>query len=323
MEREQRIGRIQRVDLRAAWRREPEDFTVWLFDNISELGEALGMNLEATERESPVRNRSLDILATERPSGRPVIIENQLEISDNDHLARLLIYAAGKDADAVVWIAQEFEDEHWAVLQWLNARSGTDTRFFGVAIEALSIDNSRPAPHFRVVVAPNEWRKRNVGSQRAHIRAMHSKYRDFRMELMEKLSENPSLPAASDADHSNPWLVLRRDEGMGYSVDFRNGFSVSLQLDTRDGVSLEWCHAAYDRLLGDRERIELQLDQLRWERDWQRNRGSSISVDHGNQLEMLEHPEWGELHVWIAEQYERFLEVFEPYRTELQGMRMP
>lgn len=49
-----------------------------------------------------------------------MIIENQLGNSDGDHLGRLLIYAAGKDADTVIWIAKDFEDEHWLVLQWLN-----------------------------------------------------------------------------------------------------------------------------------------------------------------------------------------------------------
>ena len=96
------LSRIEKVALRDVWPNEATDFTPWLADHITELGDALGIALETRERESPVGGRSLDILATDSSSGRPVIIENQLAYSDGDHLGRLLIYAAGKDADVVV-----------------------------------------------------------------------------------------------------------------------------------------------------------------------------------------------------------------------------
>ena len=100
---EESLSKIERVALRKVWPNEASDFTPWLADHITDLGEALGIELETQERESPVGSRSLDIMATDS-SGRPVIIENQLTCSDGDHLGRLLIYAAGKDADVVIWL---------------------------------------------------------------------------------------------------------------------------------------------------------------------------------------------------------------------------
>ena len=155
------LAKIERVDLREAWPNEARDFTPWLAENIAELGEALGMDLELQETEASVGGYSLDVLATDLNQNRPVIIENQLETTDHDHLGKLLTYAAGYDANVIVWLTKDFRDEHRAALDWLNQRTGEDTQFFGVAVELLKIDNSRLAPHFNLVATPNEWRNRS------------------------------------------------------------------------------------------------------------------------------------------------------------------
>ena len=147
------LGAIERVDLREVWPHEAQDFTPWLAENLDKLGEALGLDLELQSAEAAVGPFSLDVLARDSGSDRPVIIENQLETSDHDHLGKLLTYAAGYDAYAVVWLTREFRDEHRAALDWLNQRTVEDTAFFGVVVEAWQIDGSRPAPHFRTVGA--------------------------------------------------------------------------------------------------------------------------------------------------------------------------
>ena len=97
--------------------------TPWLAKNIGELSMTLGMSLRVEATEVQAGTRYIDLVATDTGSGRPVVIENQLENSDGDHLSRMLFYAASKDADTIIWIAREFEEEHWRTLKWLNQRT--------------------------------------------------------------------------------------------------------------------------------------------------------------------------------------------------------
>ena len=313
------LSKINIVRLRDVWPVEARDFTPWLAEHITELGEALGIQLETEEVESPVGSRSLDILATDTDSGRPVIIENQLELSDGDHLSRLLIYAAGKDADVVIWLASEFEDEHWLVLQWLNQHTDSTTKFFGVAIEVWQIDGSTPAPYFRVVAAPNDWRKQSIGGrQSSALQGKRRMYRDFRLRLEEKLRSEPDLPLAQNSDRRDgPWLAISGEHGLYYSVDFRDRIYVSFQMDThRSSQNLQWCYAAFDRLEADKDAIETTLGRLEWTRRWQGKRGSQIASHYPKQFQDVT-DSWDAVHNWIIGTYRQFREVFEPYHDEL------
>ena len=98
----------QERDLNKAWAHEAYDFTPWLAMNIGELGEALGMDLGEPRTEVSVGGYSLDILATDLSSSKPVIIENQLGTTDHTHLGQLLTYAAGLDGGTVVWVTGNF-----------------------------------------------------------------------------------------------------------------------------------------------------------------------------------------------------------------------
>ena len=315
----QSLAKMERVALREVWPDEARDFTPWLAEHIAELGDALGFSLETVEPESRVGRRSLDILARDTSSGHTVIIENQLESSDGDHLSRLLVYGAGKDADVVVWIASEFDDEHRQALQWLNER--TRTQFFGVAIELWKIDNSRPALHFRVIAAPNDWRKRRANYERE---VMKRKVRDFRIGLEEKLRRERHLVLEPVSD-SDSWLHIKVADGLYYTVEFfvDDWISIFLQMNTQDNRSLEWCHAAFDRLEKDKNVIEKKLGQLEWDRHWQHSEGSYIASYYpGGTLSELSTDSWDEVYDWVVKSCRRFRAVFEPYREELAAARV-
>src|SRR5258708_10943298 len=153
-----KLSTIKHLGLRDIWAREAGEFTLWLAENIQELGQALGMDLELQAKEADVGDFSLDLLAKDT-SGRTVVIENQLAQTDHDHLGKLLTYAAGFDAAAVIWVAESIREEHRQALDWLNQRTNATTDFFGVVVEVLQIDNSNPAVNFKLVVFPNEWQK--------------------------------------------------------------------------------------------------------------------------------------------------------------------
>src|SRR6185437_9219115 len=102
-----KIGKLFQVDLREVWPQEASDFTGWLADHLSELSEALDMNLELLKTEQRVDDSrfSIDILA-EDESGNYVIIENQLEKTDHSHLGQIITYASNMEANTVVWITK-------------------------------------------------------------------------------------------------------------------------------------------------------------------------------------------------------------------------
>lgn len=152
---------LETVDLREIWADESGVFTPWLAepDNLTRLGEALGIALEEPATEVSVGGYSADIVATNTADNRRVVIENQLEKTDHDHLGKILTYAAGLDASTVVWVAKRFTEEHRAALAWLNSISSEEIGFFGIEIEVRKIDDSRYAPRFNVVAMPNEWTK--------------------------------------------------------------------------------------------------------------------------------------------------------------------
>jgi RecB family endonuclease NucS len=79
------VGTLHRLSPREVFEHEAYDFTTWLEENADALGEAIGIELAATEREKDAGDFSTDLLA-EDDEGRRVIIENQLEQTDHGHL---------------------------------------------------------------------------------------------------------------------------------------------------------------------------------------------------------------------------------------------
>ncbi|KRD41302.1 hypothetical protein ASE38_16955 [Cellulomonas sp. Root930] len=153
------VGRLERVPLRDVWPHEAHALTPWLLANADVLADVLGMDLELSAAEHPVGQFSLDLVGVVRGTDEVVIVENQLEPSDHTHLGQILTYAGGTDASHIVWVAPRFRDEHRAALEWLNARTDTQTRFFAVQIDAVRIGTSLPAPLMELVVRPNDWEK--------------------------------------------------------------------------------------------------------------------------------------------------------------------
>ena len=104
------IGKIQRARLRDVWPNEAHDFTPWLQENIEELGEVTNLKLSAVEREQSAGSFNVDLVA-ESDSGL-VVIENQLEKSDHDHLGKVLTYLAQLGANTAIWVVSDPRPEH-------------------------------------------------------------------------------------------------------------------------------------------------------------------------------------------------------------------
>ena len=153
------LGRLKKSRIREIWTKE-NDFSDWLYDknNISLLSESLGLNdIQPANREEGVGDFRADIFAEESNTGRKIVIENQFESSNHEHLGKIITYAAGKDAEIVIWIVEQAREEHSSAVDWLNRHLDVGIGFFLIEIELWRIGDSLPAPKFNVIAKPNVW----------------------------------------------------------------------------------------------------------------------------------------------------------------------
>lgn len=151
------VYRLKEIsELRAVWPNEARDFTPWLAesDNIALLSEAVGINILIDEIESSVGRYNVDIYASEADTDRKIIIENQLENSNHDHLGKLITYASGKSADVIIWVVKHARDENKKAIQWLNTHTDGNIAFFLCEIKLFQV-NSSFAVRFNVIEKPD------------------------------------------------------------------------------------------------------------------------------------------------------------------------
>lgn len=156
------LSKLEEIkDLRTIWPHEALDFTPWLAqdDNITILADAIGLDITIDETESSVGDFNVDIFASETGTDRRIIIENQLEDTNHDHLGKLITYASGKSADVIIWVVKHVREEHKAAIEWLNNHTDDKIGFFLCEIKLYRIGNSDPAVKFEVIEKPNDWAK--------------------------------------------------------------------------------------------------------------------------------------------------------------------
>ncbi len=310
------LATIEKVDIREVWPTEDGHFTPWLGENLDKLGAELGMEIELLRTEAPVGGYSLDVLANDVGSGRPVVIENQYGNTDHDHLGKLLTYAGGYDAYAVIWISERFRDEHREALDLLNRRTDEDTVFFGIVIEALKIDDSRPAPKFDIVVAPNEWRRQAIGNTR-QISEVGEQYQAFFQRLADVL-RNHSFAGVRRALPQNYVRFTSGFSNISYRASFTwdRGPRVELHISSRDK---EWNKSLFDELSTRKAEIENEIgNSLIWERSDEMIASRIAVYSDGGSISDPEN-KLSEIRTWMVERLLKFKEVFGPRLSELVG----
>ena len=156
-----KLGKLEEVDIRELWKHEQYDFSEWLSknENIELLNNEIGLTLTDIQKEVFVGTYRCDLVAKYEATGIKVIIENQLEATNHDHLGKLITYASGLDANVVIWIVKEAREEHRSAIEWLNNKTTNELSFFLMEIRAYKIGDSLPAPKFVVVEKPNDFVK--------------------------------------------------------------------------------------------------------------------------------------------------------------------
>lgn len=156
-----KLGIIKQVELREIWKHEATNFTKWLAlpENLDLLSEEIDIDLSLINTEYNVGRFNVDIFAEISNTDKKVIIENQLEKTDHDHLGKLITYASGLNAEIIIWIVKDFLEEHQQAIDWLNENTGENINFFAIKMEVWKIGNSEPAPKFHIISKPNNWTK--------------------------------------------------------------------------------------------------------------------------------------------------------------------
>ena len=313
------ISTLEPVDLRTVWSDESQQFTPWLArsENLARLGEALGLTLEPQGTEQAVGSFSADILCRRLDGGSDeeswVVIENQYGRTNHDHLGKLLTYAAGLSARTVVWIAEEFRDEHRAALDLLNESSTQEYAYFGVEIELLKIDNSKPAPRFNVVAQPNDWTRRPEPSGAKQLQL------EFWTDFRTLMDSNTAIPCSRPKAISYMLHSIRGAPGIQAASTFspRNSvkrtFSIGeLRVDLVFGREVD--QSLFDQLLKSREVIEQQAGQ---QYDWKvATSESRARIFVQRDARFANRPEWPDYQAWLKCEVERMFEVLVPKAKE-------
>lgn len=313
-----KLSSITKVDLRDCWQNEATDFTPWLAsdDNIALLAEALGINeLEVKAQEEQVGPFRADILCVEPGTGKLVLIENQLEKTDHNHLGQILTYAAGLEAVTIIWIAERFTEEHRAAIDWLNSITDKEFNFFGVEIGLIKIGDSPAAPIFNVIAKPNDWskdvrRSQNTNESRSEGKIFNYEYWGAFVDYMKN---NPSkffrTPNAS-YDH---WMNI----AIG-----RSGFNVVLILSKKQQKATIQFYMSddadkkhFDALLPFQEKADTNIgEKLTWRRMDDRK---ASAVELYRQCNISEPSQWEEIFKWYRTYTEKFVTFFKPLVKKL------
>ena len=155
------LSKLEKVELREVWKHEASDFTTWLAkkENLDLLSEEIGIDICLIQTEASVGKFNVDILAEEENTTKKIIIENQLETTDHDHLGKIITYASGYDAEIIIWIVKNVLDEHKQAIDWLNEHTDEKVNLFAIQMELWRIGESPCAPKFQIIAKPNDWAK--------------------------------------------------------------------------------------------------------------------------------------------------------------------
>jgi len=301
-----KLGKLEKGDLRKVWLHEAIGFTNWLAldENLKLLSDEIGIDIKLLQTEALVGKFIADILAEEENTGRKVIIENQLEATNHDHLGKIITYASGYDAEIIIWIVESTREEHVRAIDWLNEHTDEDIDFFLIKMEIWKIGDSPYAPKFQVISQPNDWAKAvkestshaELNENRIQKLDFWSKFKEYALNKKTKLKLRKPRP--------QHWYDI--------SIGSSNAH-VALTINSVDDIvtcELYIPHAKelFSSLYADREKIEAELGE---KPDWMElpeRKASRIRIAHSADTDNSE--KWDEYFAWLLQEAEKFQKVF-------------
>lgn len=303
-----KLGKLQQVELRKVWEHEALNFTKWLAlqENLDMLGDEINIELSLIDTEYNVGRFNVDIYAEEVSTNRKVIIENQLEKTDQDHLGKLITYGSGVDAEIIIWIVKEVLEEHQQAIDWLNENTKEKINFFAIKMEIWQIGDSIPAPNFHIVSKPNNWsksvRKSLESAELSEIKRLQLEFWDGFKSYVNDNKHNLRLRKTSP-QHWYDLTFGRSDCIIELTV---NSQSKQLACEIYIADSKETFHA----FLANQTLIENELSKLEWMELPAKKASRIKKVRKGD---IRKNQEWEQYFEWLATNAVQFQEVFMKY----------
>lgn len=303
------LGKLKKVELREAWKHEASNFTQWLAEeeNLALLGDEIGFDIKLVQTEAAVGSFSVDILAEEENTGRKIIIENQLEVTNHDHLGKIITYASGYDAQIVIWVVKDARDEHRQAIDWLNEHTEENVEFYLIQIELWQIGDSAPAPKFEIISKPNDWTKVVRSSTDASeltdtkVRQLEfwTQFKEYAKKRQTKLHLRKIFP--------QHWTNI----SIGSSIAH-----VALTINSRDGnfgteLYINDNKELYQKLLSHKEEIERDLEEKPEWMELPNKKASRIRMVMSASVD--DTSKWEDAFEWLLNEAEKYHRVFPKY----------
>lgn len=305
------LGKLKKIPLREAWKHEALNFTNWLAqpENLQLLSDEVGIDISLIQTEASVGKFSVDILAEEENSNRKVVIENQLELTDHDHLGKIITYASGFDAETIIWIVKDVRDEHKQAIDWLNENTNEKVRFFAINIELWKIGDSNLAPKFNIISKPNNWSK---ALKKAASTSAQGKVTDLKMLQLDFWT------ALNEYFSGNETSVNIRTPRPQHWYDLSLGCGqkayLSLVVHKRDGycsveVYIPSSKELYSYLESNKQEIESESGM---QYEWMElpDRQASRIIIKRFKFDLHDADSWSDYHQWMLETIEKIKPIF-------------
>lgn len=307
-----KLGELKKVNLREVWQHEEYDFSKWLAEdqNIELLSNEIGIGLFNVHTEAPSGRYSVDITAEDEETNRKVIIENQLETTNHDHLGKIITYASGYDADIVIWLVKDYREEHKQAIDWLNENTNSKKNFFLIRVELWQIDNSPLAPKFNIISQPNDWAKAIKEVKR------EGQLTDTKLMQLDFWNKFKSF-----SEENNSKIKLRMVKPQHwYNISYGSSNShIALTINTQQNqlgceIYIPNSKQSYQYLLNYKDEIEKQIgSKLEW-MELPEKKASRIKLSTNADLE--QESKWNEYFLWMKSTAELFQRVFSKYKIK-------
>lgn len=307
------IGKIDRRPIREVFERE-DSFTKWLEENVNVLNDVLDLSLVSAEREQAAGDFSVDLIAEDENTGNTVIIENQIEKSNHDHLGKVLTYLSNLEAKVAIWIVSDPRSEHIKAVSWLNESRLAE--FYLVKLEVVRINNSDAAPLFTLIVGPSEV-SRIIGDQKEENEERHDlRYKFWSMLLDNAKGKTKLHTGISPSQYS--WIGTGAGKG-GLAFNYvARQHDAQAELYINRGKDSEKANKAiYDQLFSHKKEIEeLFGESLNWERlDNGQACRISKAINTGGYRD--DESKWPAIHDQLIDAMIRLEKAFKPFIAKL------